>query len=94
MIINHFITISGFVKKAADLFKGIVGSGDYHSEMNGEHYAVRSENRFQELYPQMAISTSTAPNKIYCFNCFYITVYSISLLIVSLIVLLIVLLII
>ena len=59
---------------------------------NGEHYAVSSENSFQELYPQMAILTSTAPYKIYCFNCFYMTVYyNISLLIVLLTVLLIML---
>lgn len=35
---------AGLVKGAQDVFVGVVGSGDYHHEMNSVHYMVNAYN--------------------------------------------------
>lgn len=37
---------AGLVKGARDIFVGIVGSGDYHHEMNSDHYMVTTYSAY------------------------------------------------
>ena len=49
------VSRSGFIPDSLDLFIGKTGSGDYHSEMNGDHYADYIKERLAPNLPDKTV---------------------------------------
>ncbi|GFW44305.1 DDE_3 domain-containing protein [Trichonephila clavipes] len=60
LIITHIGSKEGFVRDAADIFIG-KNSGDYHEEMDGNHFEKWFETVMPKLKPQSIIVMDNAP---------------------------------